>query len=115
MVLIANAKAEALKKVGETLKTSGGDAAALSVAEQYVKAFSELAKTNNTLILPADTANISSTVAQVCVPSLFSPTEKLSFFYDRPCKSTKPCPMVIRSVAGRKAECEIKSCNIHRL
>jgi regulator of protease activity HflC (stomatin/prohibitin superfamily) len=64
-VAIANAKATALQKVGETLKSTGDAAAALSVAEQYVKAFSELAKTNNTLILPADTGNVSATVAQV--------------------------------------------------
>lgn len=71
-VAIANAKATALQKVGETLKATGDSAAALSVAEQYVKAFSELAKTNNTLILPADTANVSATVAQVRTHSIIS-------------------------------------------
>ena len=65
-IAIATAKAEALLKVAQSLRSNGGEAAALSVAEQYVKAFSELAKTNNTLILSADAANVSSTVAQVC-------------------------------------------------
>ena len=67
-VALAKAKAEALHRVAEILRTGGGDAAALSVAEQYVKAFSELAKTNNTLILPADAGGVSSTVAQVRLP-----------------------------------------------
>lgn len=38
--------AEATKRAG------GGDAVALRVAEQYVEAFKELAKTNNTILLP---------------------------------------------------------------
>lgn len=43
----------------------GSKAASLSVAEQYVQAFSQLAKTNNTLILPEKTGDVSSMVAQV--------------------------------------------------
>ncbi|KAG8297059.1 Stomatin-like protein 2, mitochondrial [Homalodisca vitripennis] len=41
----------------------GKDAASLTVAEQYVEAFHNLAKTNNTLILPANAGDISSAVA----------------------------------------------------
>lgn len=66
---VAVAKAEALQKVGQSLTNSGRDAAALSVAEQYVKAFGELAKTNNTLILPKDAGDVSSFVAQVSFSS----------------------------------------------
>ncbi|RWS25582.1 hypothetical protein B4U80_09358 [Leptotrombidium deliense] len=61
---VAVAKALALKTVSESLKGKGNDAAALSVAEQYVKAFSELAKTGNTLILPSDTGDVAKMVAQ---------------------------------------------------
>ena len=43
----------------------GSKAASLSIAEQYVQAFSQLAKTNNTLLLPEKTGDISSMVAQV--------------------------------------------------
>jgi len=35
------------------------------VAEKYVSAFQELAKVNNTLILPAGTGDVSGMVAQV--------------------------------------------------
>jgi hypothetical protein len=36
----------------------------LRIAEQYVDAFRELAKKNNTMLLPADTQNVGSMVAQ---------------------------------------------------
>jgi regulator of protease activity HflC (stomatin/prohibitin superfamily) len=64
LLSVANAKAVALQKVGDVLRSSGADAASLSVAEQYVRAFEQLAKKNNTLILGADATNISTTVAQ---------------------------------------------------
>ena len=44
---------------------SGDNAAALIVAEQYVQAFGNLAKTSNTVILPANTGDAASMVAQV--------------------------------------------------
>ena len=37
----------------------------LAVAEKYVSAFQELARTNNTLILPANTGDVSGMVGQV--------------------------------------------------
>ena len=43
------------------------NAASLAIAEQYIEAFSKLAKTNNTLLLPEKTGDISSMVAQVCM------------------------------------------------
>ena len=43
----------------------GSKAASLAVAEQYVQAFSNLAKTSNTLLLPEKTGDISSMVGQV--------------------------------------------------
>jgi len=61
----AVAKAEAIRVVGEALANqSGSNAASLSVAEQYVNAFSNLAKTGNTLLLPSNTGDVSSMVAQ---------------------------------------------------
>ena len=65
MLSVASAKAVALDKVGQVLRSSGADAASLAVAEQYVKAFEQLAKKNNTLILGAEASNITTTVAQV--------------------------------------------------
>ncbi|GLH15164.1 Uncharacterized protein GBIM_19537 [Gryllus bimaculatus] len=42
----------------------GKDAASLNVAEQYVQAFQNLAKTSNTLILPNNTGDVSNAVVQ---------------------------------------------------
>ena len=43
----------------------GEKAASLNVAELYVGAFSNLAKTNNTVVLPANVGDAASMVAQV--------------------------------------------------
>lgn len=61
----ANARAEAILKVSQSLSLkSGNNAAALTVAEQYVQAFGNLAKTSNTVILPANAGDAASMVAQ---------------------------------------------------
>lgn len=61
----ARARAEALRVLGSALGEKDGlNAAALSVAEQYVQAFSKLAKEGNTLLLPEKTGDISSMVSQ---------------------------------------------------
>lgn len=57
----AKAKADALTSVSNSIRA---DAAAFLIAEQYVKAFSNLAKTNNTLIIPSDASDINKMVAQ---------------------------------------------------
>ncbi len=64
MVAIANANAEALRTVAQAINEQGGaDAVNLKVAEQYVAAFANLAKTNNAIIIPADMSNLSSLIA----------------------------------------------------
>ena len=64
--LIAEATAEGLRRVAEAINTEGGkDAVGLRVAEQYVREFGQLAKTNNTMILPAELTNIGSAVAAI--------------------------------------------------
>ncbi|KAI0987296.1 hypothetical protein GJ496_011743 [Pomphorhynchus laevis] len=61
----AQATTEALHRISKALSEENGKgAAALSVAEQYVKAFGQIAKTSNTVLLPTDTGNISSMVSQ---------------------------------------------------
>lgn len=47
---------------------NGTAAASLSVAEQYVLAFSNLAKESNTVLLPTNTGDISGMVTQVLPP-----------------------------------------------
>jgi regulator of protease activity HflC (stomatin/prohibitin superfamily) len=61
---IANATADALRKVGLAANEPGGlQAVNLKVAEQYIQAFSKVAKEGNTLILPGDLSNMGSLVA----------------------------------------------------
>lgn len=65
--IIAKAKATAqgVNMVAETVVKHGGpEAVSLSVAQQYVEAFGNLAKESTTLLLPAQTGDISSMVAQ---------------------------------------------------
>lgn len=61
----AQAKAKAIHLLSEALtRQSGASAAALSVAEQYVAAFSNLAKRSNTVLLPTNTGDVSTMVTQ---------------------------------------------------
>jgi len=65
VVAAGKARAQSIELVSQALcGENGQNAAALAVAEKYVGAFGELAKTNNTLILPANTGDVSSMVAQ---------------------------------------------------
>ena len=64
IIAIAEANAEALRKVGQAILEQGGhDAVNLKVAEQYVSAFAELARTNNSLIIPANVGDMGSLIA----------------------------------------------------
>mgnify|MGYP001473176307 CR=1 FL=1 len=64
--LIAQATAEGLRKIANAISEPGGkDAVNLRVAEQYVKEFGNLAKANNTMIIPAELANIGGAVAGI--------------------------------------------------
>jgi len=61
---VADATAEALSKVAQATQIKGGyEAVQLRVAEQMVEQFGHLAKTNNTMIVPANLSDISSLVA----------------------------------------------------
>ncbi|KAJ2948482.1 hypothetical protein O0L34_g7730 [Tuta absoluta] len=65
MLAVAEARAKGLRMVGSALcNTEMKHAASLTLAEQYVSAFNKLARTNNTLILPANAGDVSSLVAQ---------------------------------------------------
>ena len=62
--VIAEANAAAVRAVAEALADKGGmDAANLKVATQYVEAFANLAKTSNTLIIPASAGDVAGFVA----------------------------------------------------
>lgn len=64
LTTVAEATASAVKQVAAALASDGGmQAANLKVAEQYVAAFAQLAKTNNTIIVPANAADVSGMLA----------------------------------------------------
>ncbi|XP_067935188.1 stomatin-like protein stl-1 [Watersipora subatra] len=61
----AKAKAASLELLSAAIgRKNGHDAVSLNIAEQYVSAFSNLAKESNTVLLPSDTGNMSNMVAQ---------------------------------------------------
>jgi regulator of protease activity HflC (stomatin/prohibitin superfamily) len=63
IIAVAEATAQALRKVGEAITAPGGlQAVNLRVAEQYVTQFGNLAKAGNTLILPANVADIAGII-----------------------------------------------------
>ena len=62
--LVAQASADAIRTVAAAIQEPGGsDAVSLKVAEQYVEAFAKLAKESNTLIMPANVADLGGLIA----------------------------------------------------
>jgi len=64
LLAVAEATAEAIRQVAAAIQAPGGmEAVNLKVAEKYVEAFAGLAKTGNSLILPANLADVGGLVA----------------------------------------------------
>ena len=64
IIALAEANANALRQIAAAIAEPGGqEAVNLKVAEQYVHAFGELAKTNNSIIVPANLSDISGLIA----------------------------------------------------
>jgi regulator of protease activity HflC (stomatin/prohibitin superfamily) len=64
ILAVATATAEGIRKVAETIQQPGGnEATQLRVAEQYIRQFGELAKAGNTIVLPANVADVASMVS----------------------------------------------------
>lgn len=84
LIAVAKATALALSEVGEAIRQPGGEAAVnLKVAEKYVAAFGNVAKSTNTLILPANLADMASLIAtamQVVKPETSRSGPSLSTF-----------------------------------
>jgi len=63
IVAVANATADAIRQVAAAIQEPGGDQAVqLKVAEKAIEAFGQLAKTNNTMIVPANMTEVSTLV-----------------------------------------------------
>ena len=62
--LIAEATSEGIRRIAISIDAPGGrEAVNLRIAEQYIHQFGNLAKVNNTLILPANLSDIGAAVA----------------------------------------------------
>ncbi|XP_050498985.1 stomatin-like protein 2, mitochondrial [Diabrotica virgifera virgifera] len=98
ILAVAEARSGGLKLVAEALqKDLGPNAASLSIAEQYVHAFNKLARTNNTLILPANTGDVSSLVSQAM--SIYSTITKSQEVPKTRTLPPKPSQPVVTAVA----------------
>jgi regulator of protease activity HflC (stomatin/prohibitin superfamily) len=65
ITLVAEATAKSIEKIGSSIgKDGGSEAVSFRVAEQYVTAFSNIAKQGNTIIVPSSSSDVSSMVTQ---------------------------------------------------
>ena len=63
ITLVAEAQAEGIRKVAEALNEPGGlNSVNMQLAQQYLAQFGNLAKQNNTMIIPADLANVAGVI-----------------------------------------------------
>ncbi|HXC50693.1 MAG TPA: stomatin-like protein [Candidatus Limnocylindrales bacterium] len=61
---VAAATADGIRRVAEAINVAGGPAAVqLRIAESYIERFGQLAKATNTVILPANVADVASMIA----------------------------------------------------
>ncbi len=61
---VAMATAKGIREIALAINAPGGqDAVNLRIAEQYIQEFGNLAKTNNTMIIPSNMADLSSLIA----------------------------------------------------
>ena len=66
ILLVAEAQATGIRKVAEAINGQGGvESVNMQLAQQYLKEFGSLAKTNNTMIIPSNLADIAG-VLKAC-------------------------------------------------
>jgi regulator of protease activity HflC (stomatin/prohibitin superfamily) len=64
ILAVATATAEGLRRVAEAVASAGGrEAMQLRIAESYVAQFGNLARTSNTLVIPANVSDIAGMIA----------------------------------------------------
>jgi regulator of protease activity HflC (stomatin/prohibitin superfamily) len=64
IMAVARATAEGIREVASAMQSPGGtEAVQLRVAEQYITQFGNLAKSSNTMIIPATTSDIGGMIA----------------------------------------------------
>ena len=66
ILLVAEAQATGIRKVAEAINGQGGvESVNMQLAQQYLKEFGSLAKTNNTMIIPSNLADVAG-VLKAC-------------------------------------------------
>jgi regulator of protease activity HflC (stomatin/prohibitin superfamily) len=64
ILTVAKATAESIERIAVAIQNAGGrDAVQLRIAEQWITEFGKLARTNNTMIVPANLTDLSSIIA----------------------------------------------------
>lgn len=64
ILTVAKATAESIERVAIAIQNPGGrDAVQLRIAEQWITEFGKLARTNNTMIVPANLTDLTSIIA----------------------------------------------------
>lgn len=64
--MVAIATAKGIREIAQSINAEGGmNAVNLRIAEQYINEFGNLAKTNNTMIVPADLSDIAGIISSV--------------------------------------------------
>jgi regulator of protease activity HflC (stomatin/prohibitin superfamily) len=63
IIAVANATAEAIRKIAEAIRSPGGEQAVqLKVAEKAVEAYAHLAQKNNTMIVPGNMSEVAALI-----------------------------------------------------
>ncbi len=63
ILLVAEAQAAGIQKVAEAISGKGGlESVNMQLAQQYLQQFGNLAKENNTMIIPSDLANVAGVI-----------------------------------------------------
>ncbi len=86
ILTVAKATAESIERVAVAIQNAGGrDAVQLRIAEQWITEFGKLARTNNTMIVPANLTDLTSIIA--------SATGVLKHVNDAPATPPPPPPL----------------------
>jgi len=63
ILLVAEAQAAGIQKVAEAISGKGGmESVNMQLAQQYLAQFGNLAKTNNTMIIPSNLADVAGVI-----------------------------------------------------
>lgn len=90
----ARANAEAIRTIASSIREDcGPDAVALRIAEQYVQAFSQLARSSTTMLLPSNASDPSSFIAQA-----------LSIYQNVASKASSSSPSTSSGAGGRSLD-----------